>query len=152
MYQINYFLISILAYLGLIIGMILVKISPEEQKPGKKYFLILQKIFFSLSLLFYLYYIKTHIILILIVLLLIIYIQKLFEKPWIIYSILGGIFYLSFDNQNLFLIETILILLYGISVGAYYVDYKTKNYIKLFFSNSIFLLISLILPFLISNL
>ena len=45
---INYVLLSVVTYLGLFCGVLLVKIAPEEQRPGKKYFLILQKIIFTI--------------------------------------------------------------------------------------------------------
>lgn len=44
---INYVLLSLITYLGLFCGVLLIRIAPEEQRPGKKYFLILQKIIFT---------------------------------------------------------------------------------------------------------
>ena len=49
---INYFFASIISFLGLAAGILLIKIAPEEQKPLKKYFEICRKSILILIFLF----------------------------------------------------------------------------------------------------
>src|SRR3989338_1294893 len=62
---INYFLASIISYLGIALGMTLAYIAPEEQKPGKKYFAILKYVFFISILAFLLSFYYKNIFLVL---------------------------------------------------------------------------------------
>ena len=64
---INYFLASIISYLGIALGIILIYIAPEEQKHGKGYFLFLRNIFFMLILLFLLFFYYKSIFIVLFV-------------------------------------------------------------------------------------
>ena len=59
----NYFLVSIISYLGLLLGVILIRLAPEEQRPGKRYFILIKKILFFLILVFLLFFYKIHAIL-----------------------------------------------------------------------------------------
>ena len=68
----NYFLASIISYLGLLVGLIIIKLAPEEHKPGKKYFILLRKILFFLILVPLLLSYKVHFILLIVVLLFVI--------------------------------------------------------------------------------
>ena len=52
----NYFLASIMYYLGLLAGILLVKIAPEEQKPLSRYFEWLRKLILLLIFLFLIFY------------------------------------------------------------------------------------------------
>ena len=53
---INYFFASVVSFLGLLIGIILVKIAPEEQKPLEKYFVLLRRILLLLIFIFLMFY------------------------------------------------------------------------------------------------
>ena len=59
----SYFLASIIAYLGLLLGIILIRLAPEEQRSGKKYFILLKKILFFLIIVSILFFYKVNIIL-----------------------------------------------------------------------------------------
>ena len=37
-------MLGLISFIGLLIGILLARISPEEMKPGKKYFILLKKI------------------------------------------------------------------------------------------------------------
>jgi len=50
-----YFMVSVACFLGIIAGISLAFIAPEELKPGRKYFAMLQKLFLALILFFLLY-------------------------------------------------------------------------------------------------
>src|SRR3989338_523141 len=116
----TYFLASIISYLGLLAGVILVKMAPEEQKPGKKYFILIKKLIFFLIIAFLLAYYKINLIYSLLTLLfagMIIAGGKL-EKPEFAYFFLGIIFFLSGKVTGLFAIESVLVFLYGIPAAS----------------------------------
>jgi len=148
---INYFLASVISYLGIALGIILIYISPEEQKPGIKYFSALRYFFFLLTILFLLFFNYTNIFLIsLLIIFLIIFIvlnkkPKINElnKSLIIYLILAVIFYLSYENINLFVIESTLIFLYGTASAS--LLFNRKNYLEILFKHVLFIIVALIL-------
>ena len=149
---INYFFISIISFLGSLIGIMLVKIAPEEQKPLQKYFILLRKILLLLIFVFVIfYYINDKFNLIILLLffifsLLIEYkINYLLKKSIIIYLLLGIIFFLSSKNTNLFTIESSLIFLYGLPTAS--LIYNNKNQYKIIFYNIGFIIIANILYF-----
>lgn len=159
---INYFLASIISYLGIALGIILIYIAPEEQKPGKKYFSILRYIFFISILLFLLSFYYKNIFLILFAIASFIIFLLLDEKlkiktpkkinkitninkSLIIYTILAIILYLSSKNTNLFIIESSLIFLYGTSNASLLFDKKKKNYIEILSKHILFVIAALAL-------
>ena len=135
----NYFLASVVAYLGLLLGIILIKIAPEEQKPGKKYFIFLKKAIFLLVLIFYLFFYNFNpaLSLILLVFTLILMLNKKLklEKTGLTYFFFGLVFYLSSIILNLFVIESILIFFYGIPTASLIFKVKKKNYSSVFIKN-----------------
>lgn len=152
---INYFFASVISFLGLLIGIILVKIAPEEQKPLEKKFSLARKFFLLLIFIFLIFYyihqVYYSVILVLLLMFLLIVEQKvknLLKKSIFIYSALGVLFFLSSNNLNLFMIESSLILLYGISTASLLYRIREKNFIKIFFYNIIFIVIANLLPFL----
>ena len=130
----NYFLASIIAYLGLLLGIILIKFAPEEQKPGKQYFILLKKILFFLILFFLMLFYKVDIILTIILLFFVITLmlnKKInLDKLGLVYFFLGVVFYLSYFSKifNLFTIETVLIFILGIPTASLTLKSKKKNY------------------------
>ncbi len=145
----SYFLASVISFLGLLVGILLVKIAPEEQKPLRRYFDWLRKIILLLVFLFLIFYFSTspaYIITLLAYLIFIIFIEyksgSLLGKSMIIYTALGIIFYLSSKNPNLFAIESSLILLYGVPTASIIFNKKEKNYLEVFLYNTGFLLVA----------
>ena len=138
----NYFLAAIIAYLGLLLGVILIKLAPEEQTPGKKYFVLLKKILFILILASFLFFYKINFILSIMILIIVLIISKKtnLSKSHLIYFILGIIFYFSYFSKifDLFIIESILIFLYGIPTASLIL--KKKNYFDIFVRNLWFFL------------
>ena len=51
-------MLSIISFIGLLIGILLAKLSPEELKPGKKYFILLKKIILIAIVISIIYYSK----------------------------------------------------------------------------------------------
>jgi len=137
----NYFLASITAYLGLLLGVILIKLAHEEQKSGREYFVFIKNILFFLIILFLLLFYKLDIILtvILLAFAVILMLNKKIdlEKSGRVYFFLGVIFYLSYFSKifNLFVIETVLILLFGIPTSSLILKLREKNYYSVFVSN-----------------
>ena len=145
---VNYFFASIISFLGLLIGILLVEIAPEEQKPLRKYFILLRKTILFLIFIFlvFFYFSNAFNILTLLVysafLLFVEYkVNDLHKKSIIVYGIIGILFFLSSRNLNLFVIESSLILLYGITTASLIYNKKERNIHKILFYNVIFVLI-----------
>lgn len=138
----TYLLASLIAYLGLLVGIILIRMAPEEQKPGKKYFIFLKKILFTLILvpMFYFYNLNIIFSLALLCLLaaLILGNKLKLDKPYLIYLLLGILFYLSARFIDLFVIEAVLIFLYGVPDASLAFSLKKKNYGEIFIKNLLF--------------
>lgn len=145
----NYSLTAITVYLGLFIGFILAIIAKEEIKPGKRYFLLLQKIILLLIFIFLLIFIDLNYILVLLILAFIIIhllkTKKEFKELPYIYIILSIIFYLSSKKLNLFIIESSLIFLYGLPTGSLLTKKDKKETIINISENIPFILTAIIL-------
>ncbi len=145
----NYFLAAIVSYLGLFIGFILAIVAKEELKQGKKYFIFLKKMILLLIFIFLLLFIELNYILILLILaFIIIYLlktKKEFNESPYIYIILSVVFYLSSRKLNLFIIESSLILLYGLPTGTLLTKKSKKETIIDILANILFVLMAMIL-------
>ncbi|MAG91351.1 hypothetical protein CMO83_01615 [Candidatus Woesearchaeota archaeon] len=151
---INYFFISLISYLGLLIGIILIRIAPEEQKPLNKYFNLIRKILLLsifAFILFYYFNSQFNVLVLLVYLIFIVFVEyKIMDqnnKSIVIYAILGILFYLSLNNTNLFTIESSLILLYGIPTASLLYNRKIKNHYKIILYNLGFVIIANLLFF-----
>ncbi len=151
---INYFFASIISFSGLLIGVLLVEIAPEEQKPLQKYFILLRKIFLFLIFIFLIFFYFNSMLNLLILLFYFIFslfveykVNDLFKKSIIVYALIGILFFLSFKNMNLFVIETSLILLYGVTTASLIYNKREKNIYKIISYNSVFILIANLLFF-----
>ena len=173
----SYFLASITTYLGLLVGLILIKMAPEEQKPGKRYFILLRKILFFILFIPMLYYYKINIAFSLALLAFVAalilrknlkldmlensdcahsslqrgvsnrnfrHAQKhaphfsagsVFDKSYLTYFLLGIFFYLGSRFIDLFVVEAVLIFLYGIPNASLVFSQKKKNYNEIFINN-----------------
>ena len=145
MQLINYFAASILSYLGLLAGIVLVKIAPEEQKPLRKYFAWMRKSIILLIFLFVLFYyykkLNYFIALILIFAVLLVFEAKsktLRLKSAASYAAFGIIFFLSSSNLNLFVIQASMIFLNGLPTASLIFNKKEKNADKIMLYNSVF--------------
>ena len=138
----NYLLTSIAVYLGLIAGIIVSYMSKEELKPGKRYFIIMHNIVLAFILFFILELFNLNIYLIIILILILLIslfsFKEVYKKSYIVYFLLGTIFYLSHKNINYFLIISALIFLYGMPTSALQLDFKKKNYYKVIIKNLLF--------------
>ena len=151
---INYFFASAVSFFGLAIGIMLVKIAPEEQKPLERYFILSRKILLLLIFIFAVfYYINDYFNLLallgyfLFLLFIEFKISDLLKKSIITYCVLGILFFLSLKNTNLFTIESSLILLYGLPTASLIYNKKEKNEFNVIFYNLGFVIIANLLFF-----
>jgi len=131
MIPLQYFLAAIISYLGLIVGNILIFMAPEELKPGKKVFIFLRMILgLSMFIILLTYYLGDPIVFAGIILLLILIFAlywKNIMSEYYEYVILSIIFFLSYTNQTLFIIESLLIFIFGLPTASLYTNYKKKK-------------------------
>lgn len=128
----NYFLASILVFLGLFVGVIVAFIAKEELKPGKYYFIFLQRAFFSAAVGFIFLFNNIPITISIIISLLILFlVYKTKMNIFLSYLILAFLFNAAFRNTlSAFVVVASLIFLYGIPTGSLLV-YENRNKIKL---------------------
>ena len=152
---INYFFASLTTFLGLLIGSILVRIAPEEQKPLEKYLILLRKILLLFAFAFLVFYYSNEWRYLTILAALFAFLsfiecktKNLPQKSAITYAALGILFYLSSKNASLFAIESSLILLHGLPTASLMYSKKEKNHCKIILYNVGFIIISNLLFFL----
>lgn len=133
MQTLSYSLAAIIAYLGLLTGVLISRFTKEELEPGKKHFRRLKTVIFLLIVVFFSYFsIKNMEILSIIfaavaLAIFLVYFTHFGAKlktkipikdPHISYLALAAIFYLSARISALFVIESSLIFLFGLPMGA----------------------------------
>ncbi|MBU1204909.1 MAG: hypothetical protein KKE93_03315 [Nanoarchaeota archaeon] len=138
MQLINYSLISLISFSGLLIGMVLAFTAKEELEPGKKYFLLLQKLTLLLILIFLLNFFNINLYLRITIYILFIFLMTINIKSQIIYPALAAVFFLSSKNPELFITNSILIFLYGFPTGSLFAKKLIKKR-KSFVLKNIFL-------------
>ena len=138
----NYFLISLIVYLGLLIGIVLAFMAREELKDGKRYFILLHNIILGFILFFILEFFRVNtylaLFLPLILIVMLFEFNELYKKSYIVYLLLGIVFYISSKNVNLLLIVSSLILFYGFFIGSLQINFKKKNYFIILLRNLLF--------------
>ncbi len=152
MEQVTYFFASLISFFGVVIGSILIKISPEEQKPLERHFLYAKKalllMIFGFMGFYFFYSIKN--LAILSALLAVIFVfgksDATRTKTIAEYTTFGVIFFMSSENPSLFAIESALMTIYGIPFAPV-MHKKEKNFRFVFYclilvaiSNLLFLL------------
>ena len=138
----DYFLAPILSYLGLLAGIILVLMSPEEQKPGKRYFTLLKKILFFLSIFVFLFFIGINTILLAFLAVLLALLLSWEKMPvkndMLAYLIFGIIIAMSYASQQYFMIQSVIVFIYGLPASSFAFDARKKNYLGMFGKNAVF--------------
>lgn len=144
---INYLSVSAISFFGLFVGMMLIKIAPEEKKILEKSFSLSRKIFLLLILFFLIgYYFSriSYLMLLLSSFVFLLFVEFLItdfiKKSALNYLVLGALFFLSSKNTSLFAIESSLILLYGIPTASLIYNIKKKNFFNVLFYNAAFLI------------
>ena len=149
MNALQFFLSSLIAYSGIIVGILLIRLAKEEQKPLQNYFETAQKIILILIssfLLFFLYFFSKILFLISLFLGLLSFLKnkknKILHYSILHYAILGTFFYLSSRNQNLFAINSSFLFIYGVIYSGLHYRVKGKNAVKLLLGSIVFLILS----------
>lgn len=139
MQPLNYFFASVISFLGLLAGFMLIKTAPEEQKPLQKYFVFFRKLLLLPVSVFLIFYYFNDLIYFIVLILPIFFLllteyktKDLGKKLAISYSIFGILFYMSSKNMNLFAIESSLIFLYGLPAASL-IYRKGKNQKMIFY-------------------
>ena len=116
------FVLSIIAvFLGVLGGFLLSWIAPEELLPGRKYFMFAKKLLLSVILILFVYSLQLllgyEILLVALVILLVI-IAPL--KARIFYPLTALVLVLSLSQPNLFLVQAVLVFVYGMIISTIY--------------------------------
>ncbi|MBW2987798.1 hypothetical protein KY336_04575 [Candidatus Woesearchaeota archaeon] len=122
---------SVIAFLGLAGGVIASRSNKQELKPGKNYFILIQKILFLAIFIASVIYFDLNIILSFIIIaiaFLFCFLRNLQKFSIIIYILLGIILFLSSRIKQLFFLNCALIFLFGIPTGTM-IQMKKKNII-----------------------
>lgn len=146
----TYFALSIAAFLGLLLGILLIRFAPEEQKPGRPYFKILKKIVFILMISFLFFFFEINVIVMFLIigsLCFLVLTKRLnLEKNSLVYALLGLIFFVSSYKSNLFVLQSILIFIYGLPVASLTYEVKKNNYVEIFLKNGWYFVPVVLLP------
>lgn len=142
----TYILAAIVAYLGLAAGICVGWLSQEELKPGRKYINAVQDVLLSLVVLSLVYYTWNLIgaIIAAVIIFIILFFFKRRIRSWIIYSVLGALFFLSATNDTMFAVNASLMFLYGIPAGS--LTFTKRGWYKPLIYNLGFLILALVLP------
>lgn len=118
MMEFNQILVMLAAFGGLVFGMGLGLIAPEELKPGRKILLYLDKFFLFLAFLPILYYNGATLMVIfpLVLFAALLFLNFKF-KIVMTYCVFFLLFYMSLE-KNLMVIESAAIFLYGLPAGS----------------------------------
>jgi hypothetical protein len=126
MNNVYYFLISLISYLGVITGFILMLVAPEEKKPGMKYFNFINHLLFFCLIILLVYLGNMSIYLIglgVLGVILFLFIKK--YQIYIAYLFFSFILYLF--SEKFVEIFAVIIFAFGLSAGAYMIDLKNKK-------------------------
>ncbi|MBW2991911.1 hypothetical protein KY345_01700 [Candidatus Woesearchaeota archaeon] len=117
--MLSFFLASLIIGAGVIIGAILSIVAKEELKPGRKYFILLKRLFFSAIILtISIYYFNINYI---ISLLMLLFLPIIFIKRFqlnLIYIAFAISYILSTINDSLYFIISTLIFFAGFPIGT----------------------------------
>jgi len=129
--MIEYFLLSVVVFFGLVSGLLISHFAKEELDAGKKYFVLVQRLLALIIFCVFLYsfHMKIYIIIIALFILSTLIYQLKFAVP-VYYVVFGGLFFFSPERLNL----SALMFLFGLPSGALiYKDMKSFLFSLLFF-------------------
>lgn len=136
-------LIVLIAFLGLVFGILFSRLAKEEIKPGEKYFKILEKIILFILVIALLYYAWNNLLLTIIGFIIGIFVSSIFK---IKYFYLGFAMMLGFlVSKEFSLIIASLILLYGLPYGSR--EFFNKKFMDKVFLYFLFFIIPFVFLF-----
>lgn len=125
-----YFLAIMLSYCGLAVGIFLMHFSPEEQKPGRNFFLFLTYALPLIALVLLLFFNLTSPLIASVIVLIGIAALASYRKKNSVYSIFGlfgFILGMSWQNSMLFSLECILFFVLGMSIASLHYMPRKRN-------------------------
>ena len=127
MNNLYYFIISVISYLGVVAGFILMLVAPEEKKIGMRYFKLINYLLYVslILLLIYLGEFNPYLIGLGIIGLVLFFVMKKYYI-YIAYLLFSIVLYI-FSEQNLE-VFSIIIFAFGLSAGAYVTDLRHKKH------------------------
>ena len=128
--MIQYIFTSIIVFLGLVFGFIISHFAKEELKPGKKYFILLQRLLALAIFVFFMYSFHVRIYIIIIALFILSTLIYQFDFSLSIYYVVFGMLY-SFSPEPLTI--SALMFLFGLPSGALVYDDKREFLLSLLF-------------------
>ncbi|MBS3126276.1 hypothetical protein J4453_02430 [Candidatus Woesearchaeota archaeon] len=118
------FLASLIAFSGLFAGIVLAYFTKEEQAPGKPYFKLMRNILLTLILLFFLLFLDWNVVISAVLSIALFVSASIFPKlahpP--LYFLLGAVLFLTSSNYAFFLVEAVLVFLYGLPMGSLWIS------------------------------
>ncbi|MFH1316279.1 MAG: hypothetical protein ABII01_02065 [Candidatus Woesearchaeota archaeon] len=146
--MLDYIITAFISFSGLIVGILLINFSKEERDPGLKYFKLMQILLITISFIIIFYWLNLNVILnsmISLIILIILFGIKPQMRSIFAYPFLGVLFYLSYANKEIFIIQSSLIYLIGFPTSAILVSFEKKDWIKIILTHMTFLIIAIIL-------
>ena len=144
----SYFLVSLAVFSGLIFGIIVSFIAKDELKQGKPYFIVLQNLLVALALgvLFYFYKLDLYFVVVAVLLIFFsLFLVNSIKKSYIIYPLLAIFFYASSGIILFFVLESVLIFLYGFPTASLLIKRK-KDIFPVILNHISFFVIANIIP------
>ena len=128
----TYVLAMLIAYLGLITGVILGMNSPEEMKPGKQWLTLLSSFLFGLFvgviIAYFVIFPVTYIHYGLAILAVMLVLARFVRAPrFVLYTLLAMTIALFIGHQSFFLVLAALLFLYGLPEGSLIVEPYTEK-------------------------
>lgn len=151
----QYIIIGIIVYSGLVAGKILAMITPEEIRPGKKNLILLQKIAFILIFGIFMFAIKNIIMKVIIAIIMLYFIYAIYDiksrklynnNYYLLYTFIGLCLGFSPLNSTI-LYSSFSCFVIGMPTMSLNIDKTIGVYIKLFLVLMIPLIITLMIRF-----
>ncbi|HLC65900.1 MAG TPA: hypothetical protein VJI46_07300 [Candidatus Nanoarchaeia archaeon] len=147
MIDLSYASALFISYAGILVGITLSIVSPEERKPLRKYFLMMKLIVPWLLIIASIYFSVGNWISFVFLGLFALYLLSGKSSGKITYIFLGALFFIASESPDFLVTASTIIFLFGIPAGALYSS-KRKGLmnLKILAGNSGFIAAGLILP------
>ncbi len=143
-----YLLVSMVAFFGLVFGMMVTFIAKDELRQGRNYFVALQNVIVASATGVWLFYLNLDLYFVVILTLLVFfttYLNESARKSYIFYPLMAVLFYVSSGTNLFFVLESSLIFLYGFPTASLLVKGK-KDILSVLLNHLPFLVIANLLP------
>ena len=140
----------IITFLGLFVGLFIAFFTKEELKQGARYFILLQRVIPILALVLLAVFLRNIYVFLIIIVFFLLYLFAFGRYKKLLYWALAVIFFIYMANKTLFLINALLIFIYGLAEGSLYYSANQKRskkdlFFGLFKQHYPFLVIALVL-------